>query len=43
MAVLFVEAEPFVQFGRVHHEEHFEIILNSDQWFRICHLQKFSI
>ena len=33
--VLFSRVEPFVQFGRMHHEEQFcEIILNLDQWFR---------
>ena len=31
---LFCGAEPFVHFGRRHHEERFcEIILNMDQWF----------
>ena len=44
VAPLFNGAEPFVNFGRVHHEEQFcEItFLNFDQWFRgRCHLRHF--
>ena len=44
-APLFCGAEPFVQFGRWHHEKLFsEIILNLDQWFRRkCRLKIFFI
>ena len=41
---MFSGVEPFVQFGRRHHEEQFcEIILNVDQWFRRCCLKIFLI
>ena len=43
-APLFVGAEPFVQFGRRHHEEQFcKTILNLDQWSRRCRLKIFLI
>ena len=39
-----VEQNHLWNFGRRHHEEKFcEIILNSNQWFRRCHLNIFLI
>ena len=45
MALLFSEAEPFVQFDRRHHEKQFcEILSNLDQWYkRRCCLKIFLI
>ena len=40
---MFSRVEPFVQFGRRHHEESFcEIILNMDQWLRRYRLKDFK-
>ena len=44
MAPIFSGAEPFLHFGRRHHEEQFcRIIMNLDLWSRRCHLKIFSI
>ena len=41
VALMFVRAEPFAQFGRMHYVEHFcEFILNFNQWFKSCCLKQ---
>ena len=42
MAPLIMEGNHLCNFSRRHHKVHFcEIISNSDQWFRRCHLKDF--
>ena len=43
MAILLGGAVLFVQFIRAHYGEHsHEIVLQLDQWFKRCHLKKFT-